>query len=418
MKRVSRRAGLWVAFVLVHLVTAFLGFVEPNLPMGDVYLVYEPWARGAVGGGAIPGVTEQWVYPQLALAPIVLALGLEWIAGYEIAWAVLVTTLDALAFALLVGRGRSAGRTLAAAFWLAFALLLGPVGMYRLDAVTVPLAIAGCLWLIGRPALAATLLAIATWIKVWPAALLAAAVIAVRRRLVLVGMAAAVGAGVLIAVMAAGGARHAFGFVAGQTGRGLQLEAPVTAWYLWQAVAGVDDAFVYYDSGILTFQVTGADVDAVIAAMTPLLAVTVLAVAALGAWRAWRGASFAALFPALALALVLAFIVTNKVGSPQFQTWIIAPIVLGLVIDRRRWRSPAVAALVIALLTHLVYPLLYNRLIVADALAAGVLTARNALLIALMAWAVVRVVRAPQRLLASRGGALPVPPNHRPQASA
>ncbi len=414
----SRRAGLWVAFVLVHLVTAILGFVEPNLPMGDVYLVYEPWARGAVGGGAIPGVTEQWVYPQLALAPIVLALGLEWIAGYEIAWAVLVTALDAIAFAVLVGRGRSTGRTTAAAFWLAFVLLLGPVGMYRLDGVTVPLAVAGCLWLVGRPALAAALLAVATWIKVWPAALLAAAVIAVRRRLVIVGMAAAVSVGVLIAVVAAGGASHVFGFVAGQTGRGLQLEAPVTAWYLWQAVAGVDGAFVYYDSGILTFQVAGGNVDAVIAVMTPLLAVTVLVVAALGAWKAWKGASFAALFPPLALALVLTFIVTNKVGSPQFQTWIVAPVVLGLVIDRRRWRMPAAAALAIALLTHLVYPLLYDRLIVADALAAGVLTARNVLLIALLVWAVVRVIRAPQRLLASHG-AQPVTrePDH-PQASA
>jgi hypothetical protein len=398
MKRVSRRAGLWVAFVLVHLVTAGLGFLEPNLPMGDVYLVYEPWALAATSGGAIPGVTEQWVYPQLALVPIVLALGLEWVAGYEIAWALLVTGFDAIAFAVLVGRGRSAGRTLAAAFWLAFMLLLGPVGMYRLDGVTVPLAIAGCLWLIGRPALAAALLTVATWIKVWPAAILAAAVIALRRRLVVLGMAAAVSVGVLIAIVAAGGAAHAFGFVAGQTGRGLQLEAPVTAWYLWQAVAGVDDAFVYYDSDILTFQVTGANVDTVIAVMTPLLVVTVLAVAALGAWRAWRGASFAALFPPLALALVLAFIVTNKVGSPQFQTWLIAPIVLGLVLERRRWRMPAVVALVIALLTHLVYPLLYDRLILADGLAAGVLTVRNALLVALMVWSVVRVIRVPRRL--------------------
>ena len=39
-----------------------------------------------------------------------------------------------------------------------------------------------------------------------------------------------------------------------------------------------------------------------------------LGVAALGAYRAWRGAGFVTLFPPLALALVLAFIVFNKVG--------------------------------------------------------------------------------------------------------
>jgi len=395
---VSRRAGLWVAFALVHVVVSAAGFVLPNLPMGDVYLVYEPWVRSALEGGAIVGVTEQWVYPQLALLPMVLALGLEWIAGYEIAWAALVTAANALAFALLVGRGRSTGRTVAAAFWLAFLLLLGPIAIYRLDGITVSLALAGCLWLIGRPLLASILLAVATWVKVWPAALLAAAVIAVRRRLTVVAGALVVTAGTLIAVAAAGGAAHAFGFVTGQTGRGLQLEAPVTAWYLWQAVAGVDGAFVYYDSEILTFQVTGANVGAVIAVMTPLLAAAVLAVAALGAFRAWRGAGFAALFPPLALALVLTFIVFNKVGSPQFLVWIIAPVALGLVIDRRRWRWPAITALVAALLTQLVYPLLYDRLIVADALAAGILTVRNAVLVGLLAWAIVRVARTPARL--------------------
>ncbi|MFE7845998.1 hypothetical protein ACFUTX_12505 [Microbacterium sp. NPDC057407] len=393
----SRRGWLWVGFVAVHLVVAVLGFVEPNMPMGDVYLVYEPWVRGALEGGVIPGIAQEWIYPQLAIVPMVLARGLAWIGGYTVGWAILVTILNALAFALLVGRGRSTGRATAAAFWLAFVLLLGPVGMYRLDGVTVPLAIAGSLWLVGRPLLGAILLSVGTWMKVWPAALLAAAVIAVRRRLTVIGGALIVSALTLAVVFAAGGAAHAFGFVAGQTGRGLQLEAPVTGWYLWQAVGGVEGAFVYYDSEILTFQVTGPNVDAVIAAMTPLLAAAVLAVAALGAVRAWRGGSFAALFPALALALVLAFIVFNKVGSPQFLTWLIAPLVVGLVIDRRRWLVPAGVALACALLTQLVYPLLYDRLIVADALAAAVLSARNLLMLTLFVWAVVRVARVPAR---------------------
>lgn len=393
----SRRAGLWVAFAVVHLAVAALGFVLPNMPMGDVTLVYEPWARGAVEGSGVMGIAQQWVYPQLAIVPMVLALGLEWIAGYEVAWAVLVTALNAVAFGFLVGRGRSAGRTVAAAFWLAFVLLLGPVGMYRLDGVTVSLAIAGSLWLVGRPLLASILLSVATWMKVWPAALLAAALIAVRRRLALIGGALVVTAMTLAAVFIAGGGSHAFGFVAGQTGRGLQLEAPVTGWYLWQAVAGAEGAFVYYDSDILTFQVTGPHVDAVIAVMTPVLVLAVLAVAALGGVQAWRGASFAALFPPLALALVLSFIVFNKVGSPQFLTWIIAPVVMGLVIDRRRWRVPAIVALTAALLTQLVYPLLYHRLILADGFAAGILTVRNVVLVALLVWAVSRVARTPRR---------------------
>ncbi len=388
----SRRAWLWIAFVLVHVVVAWLGFVLPNTPAGDVYLVYEPWAREAVAGTAVMGVTAPWVYPQLALLPMVLALGLD-LAGYQVAWALLVTIADALAFGLLIGRGRSLGRTGAAGFWLAFVLLLGPVGMYRLDGVTVPLAVAGCLWLVGRPLVASLLLSAATWMKVWPAALLAAGVVVLRRRLPLIGGALLVSGVVVTVVLAAGGGAHVFGFVSGQTGRGLQIEAPVSALYLWQAVLGVPGAFVYYDTEILTFQVTGAGVDGVIAAMTPVLVVMVSAIAAVGAVQAWRGAAFAALFPPLSLSLVLAFIVFNKVGSPQFLTWLVAPIVVGLVIDRRRWRWPAAVALVAALLTQSVYPLLYDRVIGAEAVAVGVLTVRNVVLIALLAWMLVRVVR-------------------------
>ena len=52
---------------------------------------------------------------------------------------------------------------------------------------------------------------------------------------------------------------HAFGFVTDQTDRGLQLEAPVSAWYLWRAVLGIPGSSIYYDRDILTFQVTGPE---------------------------------------------------------------------------------------------------------------------------------------------------------------
>jgi hypothetical protein len=394
---VSRRAWLWVAFAAVHLMVAWLGFTMSKMPMGDVYLVYEPWARDAVAGNGIVGIDSDWVYPQLALLPMLVAQGLAWIAGYEVAWALMITALDAIAFAMMLGRGRSAGRTAGAAFWLAYLALLGPIGMYRIDAVTVPLAVAGCLWLVGRPLVASLILAVATWIKVWPAALIAAAVIAVRRRLTIIGGALVVTAVTAWTVVAMGGGAHVFGFVSGQTARGLQLEAPVSTFYLWRAVAGIQGSFIYYDRDLLTFQVAGPAVDVVIAVMTPLLFLVVAGIAATGAFKAWRGAGFAALFPPLALSLVLALIVFNKVGSPQFLSWLIAPIVLGLVLDRRRWWPVAGAALAAALLTQLVYPVMYSQLLSAGFLAAAVLTARNLVMIVLLGWAISRLVRVPQR---------------------
>ena len=71
---------LIVAFVVVHVGVALLGWFLPNAPMGDVYLVYEPWSSAALSVGivngenvGIVGLTVPWVYPQLALLPMVLA---------------------------------------------------------------------------------------------------------------------------------------------------------------------------------------------------------------------------------------------------------------------------------------------------------------------------------------------------------
>lgn len=403
---------LWIAFAVVHLGVAWLGFLMPNEPMGDVYRVYEPWSTRALTGGGIVGITEPWVYPQLALIPMVMAHAFSWIAGYTIGWVILVTAVDALAFAVLVGRARSTPRTVAAWFWLCFIALLGPVGLYRLDGITVPLAIIGCLWLVGRPWAASMLLAAATWIKVWPAALLAAAVIALRRRGALIGGAAIVSALTVIAVVAAGGGEHLLGFAFEQTSRGLQVEAPIATPYLWGAMLGIPGFSVYYSHELLTFQVTGTEIDPVIAAMTPVLVVAMVAVAGLGIVQVRRGASFATLFPPLSLALVLGFIVCNKVGSPQYLTWLVPSLVMGLVLARHRWTVPATVALGAALLTQLVYPVLYAGILAPQV---GpqigpvvILTLRNLVLIAMFVWMIVRVVRVPVHARMDAAVAAPV----------
>lgn len=389
----SRRAVVWIAFVLVHAVVIWLGFVDDHAASWDVDQLYRWWAGQTLTGEAFPGITEDWVYPSLAHLPIVLVGALSGVVDYTLGWGLLVTALDAAAFAVLVGRGRSRGRLTAAWFWLAAILALGGVGMFRLDAVTVPLAVAGSLWLVGRPWLGSILLAVATWIKVWPAALLAAALIAVRRRLAILGGAAIVSVIAVVAVVLVGGGSHLFGFVGDQTSRGLQIEAPISSVYVVLAAAGVPGARILYDDELITFQVTGPGVDSVIAVMTPVLIAGMLAIALVGAVKAWRGASFVTLFPPLAAALVLGFIVLNKVGSPQYMTWLLAPVVVGLVLDRRGWRRPAALTLVILVLTQLIFPFWYDFILVLQPAAVALLVGRNVLLIALFVWVVVRLAR-------------------------
>ncbi|WP_144795533.1 glycosyltransferase 87 family protein [Microbacterium paludicola] len=397
----ARVVGLWAAFLAVHVLVAWLGWVYPAQPMGDVTLVYQPWSQAALAGEAIVGVTESWVYPQPAIIPMlitqIVASPLTGVVGsagaYLIGWAILVTALDAVGFGVLVGRTGTAARRSAGWFWTAALLLLGPIGMYRIDAVTVPLAVIGGCWLVKRPATAAVVLAVAAWIKIWPGALIVAAVTAARTRGRILLAFLGVSGVVILLLSVLGAGEHLFGFVTEQTGRGLQIEAVAATPFMWMAAAGA--ATVEYSFEILTFQIDAPGVDLLAAVLTPLMAVAGLAVVVLGVVKAVRGASFPRLLPPLAMAIVVVLIVTNKVGSPQFQTWLIAPVVLWILFDRTRSGAPAAVVLALCGLTCLVYPLTYDALLRAELLPVLVLTARNALLIVLLVLAVRALLRVP-----------------------
>ena len=396
-----RTTALWSVFAAVHVWIAVAGWMFPSQPMGDVVLVYEPWSSAALSGGPVVGITETWVYPQLALVPMLIAkmLSTPLIAvldasqAYLVAWAVLVTVLDAIAMAVLLGRRPVPQRRVAGWFWTAALLMLGPIAMYRIDAITVPVAVLGGLWLVRRPALAAVLLTVGAWIKIWPGALLLAALVAVRARMRVLLTATAVTAGIIVVLWALGADSEIFGFLTEQTGRGLQIEAVAATPFLWLAVSGA--ARIEYSFDILTFQISAPGADAVSAVLTPLMAVLVVVVTAIGARKATRGASFARLFPPLALTLVAALIVVNKVGSPQFQTWLIAPVILWFVWDRARANAPALIVLALCALTCLVYPLNYDALLRAEVLPVVILTARNLLLIVALVVGLRAVVRVP-----------------------
>ncbi|MFF2370129.1 glycosyltransferase 87 family protein [Agromyces sp. NPDC058110] len=382
------RAALWGAFVLVHALLVWLNLAAPGLPLGDVTGVYRVWAENAANGWVRMGIDTPWVYPILAFVPMAasLALGSAW---YAQTWLVIVAVLDAVAFSVLLGSARlSRTRRVAAWWWLGFLVLLGPIALGRIDAVTVPIAVLGLLMAAGRPRVAAVLLTIGAWVKVWPAALVAALVIAGRRRLEVVGIAVALSVGILGVSVLAGAGLNAFGFIEEQAGRGLQVEAPLAVVWLWQIVAGSPDVNVEYSREILTFQIEGPGADAAAGLTTPIMAAGVLAVVLLGVRAVRRGATIGRLLPPLALAFVVVLMLANKVGSPQFIAWLAAPVVLGLVYRPRRFAVPAVLAAAIALCTQVIYPYWYGWLLAADPAFVLVLTLKVALLATLLVWAV------------------------------
>ncbi len=392
-------ATVWGAFILVHLWLGLLNLYAPGLPMGDVTIVYKFWIEQALGAQFWVGLDGVWVYPIVAIVPMLLAaaLGLD---QYGSTWLSLVMVLNAVALGVLTGWGRSRERVGVGWWWIAFLVLLGPIALGRIDSISVPLAIIAVLSIARRPVAAAVILAIATWIKVWPAALLLAAIISLRDRWRVVAAGAITSAAIVVIALGLGSGSNVFSFITEQTGRGLQPEAPVSTIFMWMALARVPGAYVYYDQSILSYGVAGPGDLVAIALMTPLLVIVVLVIAALGV-RAYRaGAHPAHLLPSLALALTTALIAVNKVGSPQYIAWLAVPLVLGIATAAaghgRSFRTPAVLVLVLGALTQIVYPYLYWQLLILNPLMVSALTVRNLLEFVLLGWAVVAIVRSPR----------------------
>lgn len=388
--------GLWAAFLLVHAWLGFLALTAPGWPLGDVQFTYAFWVEQALEAGRIVGIDTAWVYPPLALVPILLP-AIAGMDSYAPAWLTMIAVLDAVAVGVLTGWGMRRERLPIAWWWLGFLVLLGPIAIGRLDAVTVAIGVMAAATVLTRPAVAGVLLAAGAWIKVWPAGILAVAVVVLRSRLTLLAAGVATSLVVLVAGVLAGGSLSLLSFITEQTGRGLQIEAVIATPWIWAAMAGVPGVEIGYSTEILTFQVGGPGTELAAALTTPALAVAAAAVLVL-AWVARRRAVAAErILPPAALGITVALIVCNKVGSPQFSAWLAVPIILALVVlgrdGWRSWRTPIVIASVIAALTQAIYPFLYDALLAADPVAVLLLTARNALSIALFVWAITSLVR-------------------------
>ncbi|RFA20309.1 hypothetical protein B7R25_09980 [Subtercola boreus] len=408
-----------MVFAAVHLLLGYIGLTAPTVPWGDVTFVYSSWVQNGFDGYWV-GLDGPFVYPLLALAPMIAA-EMFGSALYGTGWFVLVILANGAVLAFIlnsratrvapaieaqagagVGSAAKAGETedahpdafapnirfVAAWWWLAFLLLLGPVALGRIDTFEVDLVIVGLLLAIRRPAVAGVLLAAATWVKVWPIAMVVALVIALKRR-VTVAIAASVAAVAIAAAgLALGAGANLFSFIGQQTSRGLQIEAPVSTPWMWAAYFQPRAQLVYYDQDILTFQVKGAGASIADVITTPLLAVALLAVLLLGVWVVRSGAPVTRVLPPLALALVTSLIVFNKVGSPQFMLWISAPVILGLIWQGKGFRTFAIITAVLAALTQVIYPYYYDWLISLDPLMLLALTVRNILVCVLFVLAV------------------------------
>jgi len=83
--------------------------------------------------------------------------------------------------------------------------------------------------------------------------------------------------------------------------------------------------------------------------------------------------------------------VFNKVGSPQYMTWLVVPIVYGILLSVERIQMVAVGVLVLSALTWLIYPVLYSGLLQSGFGETFALTLRNVLLVLGLVYANLRL---------------------------
>lgn len=387
-----RRTLVW-GFIFVHVLFAlgllphFInGTVEGDLPL------YRQWAVQGMQLGQWPGLDFAWVYPIGALVPIAFSniLGPHL---YQLVWFLLIAALNAASIVVLTNRGRNKAGYLASWWWLGILVILSPVALLRLEGITAPIVIMALVIIGRRPIVASVLLAIATWIKVWPAAIFLAIIGALPKRRIVIVTGAVVTFGVALAVWALGGLKYITSFVEMQSDRGLQLEAPVTTPWLWLAVLHHPGSSIYNNIPLATREVIGPYDTIAVSLMTPLMALVSVVVLGLIVWAKHRGARVDRLFLVGALGLATTMVVFNKVGSPQYMLWLAPIIAVGLVQSWSYWRTPAIMMLVISVLTTTIFPIIYMPLVEGDPIAAAVLTLRNGLLVVLLGWTIRELVK-------------------------
>ena len=288
--------------------------------------------------------------------------------GFLVAFIGFMLLLDA---AFTYALYRSAGRRhdQAIDFWLLFVFLMGALSYLRFDLLPAVLAGGALLAARRRPWVTGALTGLGAAVKLWPA-LLIPSFLAYRPDRRPAGIAfVAVGFGLAGVSLLAGGWSRLFSPLTWQSDRGLQIESvwatpPMVGRTIrpgeWTVDISPYQAYEIFGPGV-DFWVLVSNVATVVglAALVPLF---------VRAFRAAGSTPVAVGF--LVLTTVAVMIVTNKTLSPQYLLWLGGPAAALLLVrgrataeERPEIRRTTYALVLLAVLTHLVYPLLYPGLV-------------------------------------------------------
>lgn len=334
--------GVWLLTRGLMLVQ--VGFWYPGGAEYKDVLSYESWSNYIAHEHALP-TEETWQYPPgAALLLLIPRLG----GGhFGVSFVVLMLLFDLLGFWLVTRLAKEGGRDTGVWVWLLGMPVLATLPILRFDLVPAVIAVGALLVIHRRPAWFGALAGLGATVKLWPVLVLFGEWD--RPRLIR----SAVAAGTVIVAVAALTAvafDHPFGFVANQKDRGLQIESVAAT--PWEAVSVVTGEEPPIAQRFGTSEIDSGLGDAVGKALD-LVALAMLAAAA--AWWWLRDRAIRAgredladidLSRDFAVTVVLWFVVTSRVLSPQFMVWLLA--LCAVVLSLRRTRIARDAWIVLA----------------------------------------------------------------------
>ena len=396
------------AVVLAWLVTRLLMFTlaalaEPSV-VDDMFHYHRSIsALDSLGLGKI--LNE---YP----TPVVWILWLPYWAtdaapnSYLTVFVIFMIALDA-GFTWALWRAAGRKRDSALDFWLFFVFLIGPLCYMRLDLLPAVLAGGALLAARRRPWITGALIGLGAAVKLWPA-LLFPSFLAYRpdRRAVTSGF-LVVGVGLAVLSLLFGGWVRLVSPLTWQSHRGLQIES-IWATPLMMAREVRPAVWIVDYSKFQAWEIIGPGVSTLLRLSNLATVAGLIVILALYA-RAYRNPEPTPVAIGLVvLATVAILMISNKTLSPQYLLWLGGPMAALLILhntaterERSTLRRVTIQLLLLAALTQLIYPLLYDGLLGREGRAMVivstlVVTLRNFALVAFT----VEVCRLAWRLLA------------------
>lgn len=320
----------WPLTILVFFVTR-LSIVPIVLNFQMDEILYRDWAV-SIGGGQFPVGDEWYQYPPGAG---LLFLGVELLpTDFHRALTLTMIGADVLIFALLLGKvARSRASWMGPWAWIVGGSLAGGLLYERFDVIPTLLAVLAVLWA-SRPFWSGMLAGIGAMVKVWPIF----ALFAVARRDFAKALAGALVGIAGITILATAVASDSWGFFAGQSGRGLQIESTPAAPLLIAAQLGLIAAPTRDRYGSNELDTPWAPVAAWICIVVAVVLLAILLIQYLrGRLDGVPGAD-------VAVTALLVFWAFNRVNSSQFFIWVAGLGAVALLVHRSRMLVPLVLA--------------------------------------------------------------------------